>query len=378
MRLPVTAILVLGVPFLAQTQEREALAVVEKAVQAHGGVAGIKRLRVAKVSYALKGQFSVPGFSGDANITVEETYQLPRQIKKVIKGRAGSWHGSLTWAIDGDKWWDRQILEGGPDRPAPVTIHEQQNMDVERQYRPFLVIELLADYEKFKWSMIPDAPKRAANTIAVLARSEQMGTDFTFYFKNQTGLLAGGSTQRPVQGTNTVVFHEDQYSEYKEFDGVRLPTRQLILHDGKKFAEIHVTDVRFFEKLDDAEFAPPSSGIWQLAGASLLGLACCFLGGWSLGKLRARRGFPAISLAITSAIVWGLGGCPLGILIVLGLQQLGYSAEWPTPGAVGLLMALGGACAGFAGGWTSGTSLPVPGALEQNTTTTQPQDIESS
>jgi hypothetical protein len=374
MRSPAAAILLLYVPFLAHAQERQALAVVEKGVQAHGGVAGIKRLRVAKVGYALKGQFSFPGFSGDANITVEETYQLPHQIKKVIKGSAGSWHGGLAWAIDGDTWWDQKILNGGSERRASVTIHEPKKMDVEGMYRPYLVIETLADYQKFQWSMAPGDGDRARQLAAVLAKSDLTGAEITFEFSKETGLLDGIATRRIVPPTNKEVLHEEKYNEYRDFDGVWLPTTQTIDHDGKRIAEIHVTDVRFFEKLDDAEFAPPSSGILQLVGASLLGLACCFLGGWSLGKLQARRGFPAIRLAISSALVWGIGGCPLGTLIVFGLQRLGYSAESPSPGAVGLWMAFGGACAGFAGGWMSGTSLPVLRTSEQNTMTAQ-QDL---
>jgi hypothetical protein len=151
MRSALAAILLLCVPFLAHAQEREALAIVEKAVQAHGGVAGIKRLRVARVTYALKGDFSSLGVPGDADVMVEETYQLPRQIKKVIKGSAGSWHGALAWAIDGDTWWDQQILDGSP---GPVTIHEQKNSDLEGMYRPYMVIETLANYQNLRWSMV--------------------------------------------------------------------------------------------------------------------------------------------------------------------------------------------------------------------------------
>src|SRR5947207_5321879 len=83
-------------PALAQPDE-QALAVVQKALKAHGGAAGLKRLRVARVTYVLQGQVPFLPAAGLVDATVEETYQLPTQIKKVFRGKAGGEDFTLAW-----------------------------------------------------------------------------------------------------------------------------------------------------------------------------------------------------------------------------------------------------------------------------------------
>jgi hypothetical protein len=338
----------LYLPSAAQPQGNDdALAVLQKAVKAHGGAAGLNRVRVARVVYT--GHGGLPYLPGATHVdmTVEETYQMPRQVKKVIKGKAEGRDLVLAWAIDGDTTWEQ-------DQHGKITVHKHEQANLEPLFRPYLNLEMLAAYERYQWSLRPGESQRHEDSVAVHADPNLPVSDFTFYFSKDTGLLTGISSRRDLPETSKEIFQEDEYTEYKNIDGVQLPIRQVIYHDGKKLFEIQITSVRFFDKLDDAEFAPPGSGILQLAGASLLGLACCFCVGWSLGKLQARKGFPPIRLAVTSAIPGGLAGFPVGLLVVFGLQSLGYPTAATPPYMVGLWMVFGGACAGFAGGWLSG------------------------
>ena len=40
-------------------------------------------------------------------------------------------------------------------------------------------------------------------------------------------------------------------------DGVKVPMKLLVQHDGKKYIELEVTEYRFVDRIDDAEFARP-------------------------------------------------------------------------------------------------------------------------
>ncbi|MCI0351601.1 MAG: hypothetical protein L0Z53_19435, partial [Acidobacteriales bacterium] len=47
------------------------------------------------------------------------------------------------------------------------------------------------------------------------------------------------------------------YSDYKEFQGTRQPTRLLIEREGKKFSDTHMTEVKLLEKVDNSTFDRP-------------------------------------------------------------------------------------------------------------------------
>src|SRR5262245_37649109 len=227
-------------------QKGSALAVVEKAVKAHGGVDQIKKLRVAQVNYTARGNMPFLPIAGDVDISVEETYQMPRQIKKVIKGKAGGMDISLTWAINGDKWWYR-------DKDGKTVVVDKK-LDVEGQFRPYQILEQLANHQQFQWSLVPD---KDGKKPAVRARSDKTKSDAVFRFDQTRGLLVGVMRKQVLPKETDEIDLEVRLSGYKEVGGLNLPMRQTTHHGGKKVFEIEVSQVRFFQKLDDRIFAAP-------------------------------------------------------------------------------------------------------------------------
>ena len=47
------------------------------------------------------------------------------------------------------------------------------------------------------------------------------------------------------------------YSDHKEFDGVKLPTKEVDLINGRKFSELTSMTYKLPKKIDDATFAKP-------------------------------------------------------------------------------------------------------------------------
>jgi hypothetical protein len=45
--------------------------------------------------------------------------------------------------------------------------------------------------------------------------------------------------------------------EHFDVDGIKTPKRSVINHNGKKLLETEVTEAKYLEKVDDAEFAKP-------------------------------------------------------------------------------------------------------------------------
>jgi hypothetical protein len=245
------SLLCLATPTHAQDKD-DGPAIVERAVKAHGGKDGILRLRTATVKYTFKG--TLPGLpvAGETDITVEETYQLPRQMKKVIVGKQGDMPAKITWAIDGDQWWSL----GGDGK-----VHVQKwDKDLESQLRTYLVLEKLAmlSAKDLKMTVLGESDVGGRKVLGVRVQAENPPYDINWYFDKEKGLLRAvrGKSIHPM--TKKEIMGESVFSDYKEVDGVKLFHMQVLQPDGKKVGEFRVSQVRFHKKLDDNVFAPPA------------------------------------------------------------------------------------------------------------------------
>lgn len=243
------ALLLLAFALSAHEQpepQDKALAVIERAMKAHGGADRIKQLRVAEVKYTMRGTMPFLGNPGDVDVTIEETYQLPLQIKKVINGKENGKEFSLAWAINGEKWW--YVGKDGK------TVVRDEKKDVEGQHRPFIALEYLVNHREFEWSEVSE---KDGKLTALRAKSEDEDFDYVFRFDKTNGLLVGLASKRVLPKATKETDVEWRLEEYKEIGGVKLPMKHTVYHDGKKACEIHVKQVRFFEKLDERVFVAP-------------------------------------------------------------------------------------------------------------------------
>src|SRR5262249_37172471 len=80
--------------------------------------------------------------------------------------------------------------------------------------------------------------------------------DINLYFDKDTGLPVKRDGMGIDQNLKEVM-QEVYYSDYKEFDGLKRPTKVVIHQDGKKFMEAEVTEMKFVDKFDDSEFGKP-------------------------------------------------------------------------------------------------------------------------
>ena len=247
---PWIAVFVLcGISAFARAQEEDARKILANAIKAHGGDANLKKLRVAQVSYRMS--VALPGMESDVNVV--ETYQLPTQMKKVIKGKSDGKDVDVTWVINGDNYWFRE------GRAKAFRVDERPNL--ERSYRTFLVIEQLDVYQSRDVGLTTLAEKKMDGRI-VLGIHAKAPANTDFYFDKETGLLAKTTHKSflpKADGEKAAKesLQESFFDDYKTIQGARLPHRLTTLSDGKKTAEIRITAVKMFDKLDDSIFAEP-------------------------------------------------------------------------------------------------------------------------
>jgi hypothetical protein len=70
-------------------------------------------------------------------------------------------------------------------------------------------------------------------------------------------LLAKTESRKLDGQTMQEVDEERIVTEYQDVDGQKAAKKLVVNHDGKKFMELEVSDIKFLDKVDDSEFQKP-------------------------------------------------------------------------------------------------------------------------
>lgn len=231
-------------------QDEKAKAIIDKAVRAHGGEQNIMKLRVAEVKYT--SWLALPGMEA-IEITVHDTYQLPKQFKKITKGKQAGKDIDLTWAVinGGEKWWYRD----GNGKTAVVN----EPREIETLYRPYLILEqivLISQDPDAKLALLEERKGNKRNLIG-FKFTPIAGAATDMFFDKETGLVGFTEVKRSLPGAEKAGMQITFLSDYKNINGAMLFHKQLSTHNNKKVGEVRVLDVKTFEKFDDKVFAGP-------------------------------------------------------------------------------------------------------------------------
>src|SRR5262245_19238764 len=97
----------------SRAQADEAAAVLEKAIQAHGGAARLERTKRGHIKAEWKGQRLGNAFQ----VTWEETFDLPKRYKRKMVGTNGGSAVDTESAVMGTRGWERQGQKPPQDSP---------------------------------------------------------------------------------------------------------------------------------------------------------------------------------------------------------------------------------------------------------------------
>jgi hypothetical protein len=222
----------------------EPRALLEKAIEAHGGEENLKKARKG----ILKGIDKGTG-DGTMAITQEEFFDLPKRWKRSTSGVINDKRRtSFLLAVDGRFW---QWEEGDAAK-------ETKN---EAEAKPHLaLLETLLELRDTKLSAIKGVDVQGRATAAFRAEKDQNPGEF--YFAKDTGLLVQLNFKwqsEPGKQFETKLV----LSEYREVDGVKLPFRRIYYIKGGGFndftllSDFKVNELKFVDKLPDNAFALP-------------------------------------------------------------------------------------------------------------------------
>jgi hypothetical protein len=220
-------------------------ALLRKAVEAHGGAARLKRLRVVREQtegvLTLKDQ-KIP-------YLVETVQRLPGQFRITTRSEVAGKLLVVVQVFDGRRGW---LQEGGIARPADAGALASWK-ELAHAAEVATLTPLLAAEKGYGLTLLPEVKVlgRAAAGVKVTHAGRR---DVALYFDCATGLLVQ-KVCHPHAGAKSS--QTEIYSDFKDLDGLKRPTCVQILINGVPHAEAIIKSTEFPERLDDKEFTRP-------------------------------------------------------------------------------------------------------------------------
>jgi hypothetical protein len=242
--LTLTLGLALGCTGRCPAHDREtALALIEQAVKARGGDA------LARASVVLRTGTGVMAPVGvDVPFTVETAMHAPDRVRTVIDVGVVGDKLHVVLVVHGGRGWRSS---GGA--VADLTRGEVEDLR-EAAYVYWLTTLVPLRDKAFELTPLPETKVKDKAAVGVKV-SHKGRPDVQLYFDKQTHLLV--KAQRQSKEGTTAVLRETFFSDYKEFDGLQMPTRLLEGMNGKKSMELTLTRYKFPAQLEESTFAKP-------------------------------------------------------------------------------------------------------------------------
>jgi hypothetical protein len=230
----------------------KAAAVVKKAIDSHGGADALNKYKAGR--FKMAGDISVMGM--DLEFTGTVAYNLPDRFRLTMEAQFMGQKMLIEQVAKGDKL--RNTVKLG-DMEFPVNGEEEKDelkmaavMQEAEQLTPLL------DAKKFTVKAADDEDVNGKKAAVIVVQPKAIKKEIRMFFDKDSGLLikTAHKGRGPGEGGDSKDVDEESYgSDYKKVNGIQVPTKLLINHDGKKFMAVTLTDYELLEKIEDKEFA---------------------------------------------------------------------------------------------------------------------------
>lgn len=220
--------------------------IIEKAIKAHGGADNLAKFKAVK----MKGKGTIDLLGNEVEFTADIQNLLPDKTHAEIRFDVGGQQLTVTQIFNGKKGW---IATNDVSKEAEEDELKSLRNDAHANY-----LESILPLRDDKSLTVKSIGREKVNdklAFGLKVTAKDRG-EVKLYFDKDSGLLV--KQQRKTKGPEEgEVEAESYYSAYKAFSGVQQAMKQLVHHDGKKYLEFEVTDVKMLEKLDDSTFEQP-------------------------------------------------------------------------------------------------------------------------
>jgi hypothetical protein len=228
-------------PTALRADDRDkALAIIDKAIKAHGGARALDKAQMR--SRTGKGVFCLPR---DIPLTTEETVHFPDRCRVVLNPD----RDRIILVLNGDKGWTQA---GGTTQEMPKTVLKEKQEEL-YVWRLMTLTPLRKD--EFQLKPLADAKVQDWDT-AVVRVSRKDFPDARLFFDKKSGLLV--KIARRATESGLTVAKEYVYSDHQEFDGVKMPTKEVITINGDtKYSEVKFSKYKVLSRVEDKLFEKP-------------------------------------------------------------------------------------------------------------------------
>jgi hypothetical protein len=223
----------------SRADDQDCRAIVGKAIKAVGGSERLAEFKAQ--TWKEKGTFYGEGAAQPYTGTY--TVGWPDQFRMEIEG-------VFTLVLNGDKG---SFKEGGKTQEM---TKEQVAQQKESQYAGWVTTLLPLKEKDFQLSSLGES--KVGNRAVVGVKVTHPGhNDVKLYFDKENGLLLRSEYRFKDARTGKESEIVSTGGDFKEFNGVKFPTKIDMKRDGKNFVEAQILEVKPLEKVDPGLFAKP-------------------------------------------------------------------------------------------------------------------------
>jgi hypothetical protein len=237
---------VLFVASAARAADDTAEAVVKKAIDAHGGADALTKHKAG--TYKVKGDMTVAGT--DVSFTGDITYELPTKFRMALDADVSGQKLALVQVVNGTKV--KNTVNGTATKlgkAQTVELIQAAAMQEISQLTPLL------DAKKYTIKLEKDEEVDGKPAAVVLVTGKNF-KDTRLSFDKASGLMVKTSRRAvaPEAPDDKEVVEDGILSGYKKVEGVMVPGKIAVTHDGKKFMTMTVVETALKEKVDPKNF----------------------------------------------------------------------------------------------------------------------------
>lgn len=235
-----------------QGDDAETRAVIDKAIEAHGGADKLSAFKAVSAKWA--GKHKVENvFYWDAVRVV--TYQMPDKIRfdyEVTNPNGAKFNFSRV--VSGKQGWQ------GSTRGTRDLPEAQVTQIVDEVYAHWLASVVPLKDKGFEFSPVGSVTVDGKDAIGVRVLSKGR-PDVNLFFDKQTGLVIKSERRAKDPLTNEEYTAESIYRDHKPFAGVMWPTSRLDRRDGMDLEEnsgrFELSEFQARDKLEEGFLAKP-------------------------------------------------------------------------------------------------------------------------
>jgi outer membrane lipoprotein-sorting protein len=230
----------------------KAEAIVKKAITAHGGAENLNKYKAGR--FKMTGEMSIGGL--DIEFTGNLAYSMPDRYKMHMSAELMGMKLTIDQVVKGESI--KNTVKIGDTVVPSAGDAEKDELKTAAVVQEAEQITPLLDPKKFTIKAADDEDVGGKKAAVIVVQPKAIKKEIRMAFDKETGLLVKTAHKGMGPGNDgtPVEVNEESYgSDYKKVNGVQVPTKIVVNHDGQKFMTIKLTDYELMEKIDDKEFS---------------------------------------------------------------------------------------------------------------------------